>query len=136
MNMKAKSKQDASKKKKKSKHGQVSDGIIHVQASFNNTIVTVTDRQGDVIAWRTAGQDFKGSRKSTPYAAQIAAGHAFTVAKSEYGLKSVDVKVSGPGAGKEAVIRQAISDGLKITSITDTTGIPHNGCKPPKKRRV
>ncbi|MDP3560817.1 MAG: 30S ribosomal protein S11 [Legionellaceae bacterium] len=114
----------------------VSDGIVHVHASFNNTIVTFTDRQGNALCWATSGgSGFRGSRKSTPYAAQIATEKASAVAK-EYGMKSVAVFIHGPGPGRESTIRELISQEFKIVEITDVTGIPHNGCKPPKKRRV
>jgi small subunit ribosomal protein S11 len=113
----------------------VSDGIVHIHASFNNTLVTFTDRQGDTLCWATAGgSGFRGSRKCTPYAAQVAAEKAAAVAK-EYGMKSVAVFIYGPGPGREAV-RELISQDFKIVEITDVTGIPHNGCKPPKRRRV
>ena len=114
----------------------VLDGIVHVHASFNNTIVTFTDRQGNALCWATSGgSGFRGSRKSTPYAAQIATERAGAVAK-EYGMKSVAVFIHGPGPGRESTIRELISQDFKIIEITDVTGIPHNGCKPPKKRRV
>lgn len=114
----------------------VVDGIVHVHASFNNTIVTFTDRQGNALCWATAGgSGFRGSRKSTPYAAQVATERAALVAK-EYGMKSVAVFIDGPGPGRESTIRELISQDFKIVEITDVTGIPHNGCKPPKKRRV
>lgn len=114
----------------------VTDGCVHVQASFNNTIVTFTDRQGNALCWATAGgSGFRGSRKSTPFAAQVAAERAAQMAK-EYGMKSVAVFVHGPGPGRESTIRELISQDFKILEITDVTGIPHNGCKPPKKRRV
>ncbi len=114
----------------------VSDGIVHVHASFNNTIVTFTDRQGNALCWATAGgSGFRGSRKSTPYAAQIATEKASVVAK-EYGMKSIAVLVDGPGPGREATVRELIAQDFRIVEITDVTGIPHNGCKPPKKRRV
>ncbi len=114
----------------------VSDGIVHVHASFNNTIVTFTDRQGNALSWATSGgSGFRGSRKSTPYAAQVATERASAVAK-EYGMKSVAVFVHGPGPGRESTIRELISQEFKIVEITDVTGIPHNGCKPSKKRRV
>ncbi|GGI83427.1 30S ribosomal protein S11 [Legionella impletisoli] len=115
---------------------QVSDGIVHVHASFNNTIITFTDRQGNALCWATSGgSGFRGSRKSTPYAAQVATEKAAAVAK-DYGMKSVAVFVHGPGPGRESTIRELISQDFKIVEITDVTGIPHNGCKPPKKRRV
>lgn len=115
----------------------VIDGIAHIHASFNNTIVTITDRQGNTLTWATAGgSGFRGSRKSTPFAAQIAADRAGQAAATEYGLKSVEVRVKGPGPGRESAVRALNVLGLKITSITDVTPIPHNGCRPPKKRRV
>ncbi len=111
-------------------------GIATVQASFNNTLITITDLQGNVITWGSAGASgFKGSRKSTPYAAQIAAQNAARGA-IEQGMREVDVKVKGPGPGREAAIRAMQGVGLKVRSITDITPIPHNGCRPPKKRRV
>jgi len=115
---------------------QVSDGIAHVHASFNNTIITITDRQGGVLSWATSGGcGFRGSRKSTPFAAQVAAEKA-GVAAQEYGLRNVEVRVKGPGPGRESAVRALNGCGLKITSIADVTPIPHNGCRPPKKRRV
>jgi small subunit ribosomal protein S11 len=114
----------------------VSDGVAHIHASFNNTIVTITDRQGNALAWATAGgAGFKGSRKSTPFAAQVAAEKAGEIAK-EYGLKNLDVRVKGPGPGRESAVRALNASGYKITSIVDVTPIPHNGCRPPKRRRV
>jgi len=125
----------ASKARKKSKR-QVSDGIAHIHASFNNTIVTITDRQGNTLSWATSGgSGFRGSRKSTPFAAQVAADRAGQVAK-EYGVKNLDVHVKGPGPGRESAVRALNNAGFKITSISDVTPIPHNGCRPPKKRRV
>jgi small subunit ribosomal protein S11 len=115
---------------------QVADGVAHVHASFNNTIITITDRQGNTLAWATSGgSGFRGSRKSTPFAAQVAADKAGQVAK-EYGLRNLDVNVKGPGPGRESAVRALNNAGFKITSITDVTPIPHNGCRPPKKRRV
>ena len=115
---------------------QVSDGIAHVHASFNNTIVTITDRQGNALSWATAGgSGFCGSRKSTPFAAQVAAERAGEIAK-EYGVKNLEVMVKGPGPGRESSIRALNAAGFRITNITDVTPIPHNGCRPPKKRRV
>lgn len=115
---------------------QVADGMAHVHASFNNTIITITDRQGNSLAWATAGgSGFRGSRKSTPFAAQVAAERAGEQAK-EYGLKNLEVFVKGPGPGRESSIRALNAVGYKITNITDVTPIPHNGCRPPKKRRV
>ncbi|MGV6826399.1 MAG: 30S ribosomal protein S11 [bacterium] len=114
----------------------VSDGIAHIHASFNNTIVTITDRQGNALSWATSGgSGFRGSRKSTPFAAQVAADRAGQAAK-EYGLKNLDVHVKGPGPGRDSAVRGLNNAGYKITSITDVTPIPHNGCRPPKKRRV
>ena len=126
--------QSKQKKRKKDKR-VVTDAVVHVHASFNNTIITFSDRQGNVISWATAGQDFKGSRKSTPFASQMATGKAAEKAK-EYGVKSVAVFVNGPGPGRESSIRELIAQEFKIVEITDVTGIPHNGCKPRKKRRV
>ena len=115
---------------------QVADGMAHVHASFNNTIITITDRQGNALAWATAGgSGFRGSRKSTPFAAQVAAERAGEMAK-EYGLKNLEVFVNGPGPGRESAVRALNNLGFKITNITDVTPIPHNGCRPPKRRRV
>ena len=115
---------------------QVPDGVAHIHASFNNTIVSISDRQGNVLTWATAGGcGFRGSRKSTPYAAQIAAERAGEAAK-EFGVKTLEVMVKGPGPGRESSIRALNAAGFKITNITDVTPIPHNGCRPPKKRRV
>ncbi|MCE5194607.1 MAG: 30S ribosomal protein S11 [Nitrospiraceae bacterium] len=120
--------------KKEKKH--VSAGSAHIQATFNNTIVSITDSSGNVIAWSTAGSlGFKGSRKGTPYAAQIAADTAAKKAM-DMGLKQVDVFVKGPGAGRESAIRALQGAGLEINLIKDVTPVPHNGCKPPKRRRV
>lgn len=114
----------------------VTSGIVHIQASFNNTIVTITDGFGNVIAWSSAGnQGFKGSRKSTPYAAQIAAAAAAKKA-IEHGMRQIDVYVKGPGAGRESAIRSLQAAGLEINLIKDVTPVPHNGCRPPKRRRV
>ena len=115
---------------------QISEGIAHIHASFNNTIVTITDRQGNALAWATAGgSGFRGYRKSTPFAAQVAAERCGEMAK-EYGLKSLEVMVKGPGPGRESTIRALNAAGFRITNIVDATPIPHNGCRPPKKRRV
>ncbi len=120
------------KKVKKS----VADGIAHIHASFNNTIVTITDRQGNALSWATSGgSGFRGSRKSTPFAAQVAAERAGTAAQ-EYGLQNLDVRVKGPGPGRESAIRALNNCGYTISNIEDVTPIPHNGCRPPKKRRV
>ena len=115
---------------------QVSEGVAHIHASFNNTIITITDRQGNALSWATAGgSGFRGSRKSTPYAAQVAAEKAGEAAK-EFGLKNLEVLVKGPGPGRESSIRALNAVGYKITNISDVTPIPHNGCRPPKKRSV
>ena len=125
----------ASKARKKSKR-QVSDGIAHIHASFNNTIVTITDRQGNTLSWATSGgSGFRGSRKSTPFAAQMAADKAGRKAQ-EFGLKTLDVRVKGPGPGRDSSIRALNALGYEISSITDVTSIPHNGCRPAKRRRV
>ncbi len=114
----------------------VVDGMAHIHASFNNTIVTITDRQGNALSWATAGgSGFRGSRKSTPFAAQVAAERAGNAA-AEYGLKNLEVMVKGPGPGRASAVRALNACGYKITNITDVTPIPHNGCRPPKKRRV
>ncbi len=114
----------------------VSDGIAHVHASFNNTVITISDRQGNALGWATAGSSgFKGSRKSTPFAAQVAATRVGEMVQ-EYGLKNLEVRVKGPGPGRESAVRGLNNAGFKITAISDVTPIPHNGCRPPKKRRV
>jgi len=114
----------------------VIDGVAHVHASFNNTIITITDRQGNTVAWATSGgSGFRGSRKSTPFAAQIAAQKAGEAAQ-ECGMKSVEVFIKGPGPGRESAVRALNNIGFKITNITDVTPVPHNGCRPPKRRRV
>ena len=114
----------------------VIDGVAHIHASFNNTIVTITDRQGNTLSWATSGgSGFRGSRKSTPFAAQVAAERASEAAQ-EFGLKNLDVEVKGPGPGRESAVRALNNAGYKITNITDVTPIPHTGCRPPKKRRV
>lgn len=126
----------ATRNTKKKVKKSVVDGVAHVHASFNNTIVTITDRQGNALSWATAGgSGFRGSRKSTPFAAQVAAERAGTVAQ-EFGLKNVDVMIKGPGPGRESAVRALNALGLRINNITDVTPIPHNGCRPPKKRRV
>ena len=128
-------KSGAAKPRKKVKR-MVTDAVAHVHASFNNTIITITDRQGNTLSWATSGGcGFRGSRKSTPFAAQVAAEKA-GVAAQEYGVRSVDVKVKGPGAGRESAIRALAASGLDIKSIKDVTPIPHNGCRPPKRRRI
>lgn len=131
--MATKAKTRVSKKKAKQ---VVTDAVAHVHATFNNTIVTITDRQGNALCWATAGgSGFRGSRKSTPFAAQVAAEKAGQLA-TEYGVKNMDVMVKGPGPGRDSAVRGLNSVGFKITSIADVTPIPHNGCRPPKKRRV
>ena len=123
------------KTKKKAKR-VVTDAIVHVQASFNNTVVTITDRQGNALSWATAGgAGFRGSRKSTPFAAQVAAEKAGRAAQ-EYGVKSLEVRIKGPGPGRESAVRSLNALGMKVTNIVDVTPIPHNGCRPPKRRRV
>jgi small subunit ribosomal protein S11 len=115
---------------------EVADGIAHVHASFNNTIITITDRKGNALSWATSGgSGFRGSRKSTPFAAQVAAEKAGSVAQ-EFGLKNLDVMIKGPGPGRESAVRSLNNLGFKINNIVDVTPIPHNGCRPPKKRRV
>jgi small subunit ribosomal protein S11 len=114
----------------------VSEGIVHVHASFNNTIVTITDRQGNALSWATSGgAGFKGSRKSTPFAAQVAAEACGKVAV-ECGIKNLEVRIKGPGPGRESAVRALNALGIKISSISDVTPVPHNGCRPPKRRRV
>ncbi|HKY63040.1 MAG TPA: 30S ribosomal protein S11 [bacterium] len=123
-------------KKKKKVRKNIAIGVVHINATFNNTIVTVTDPSGNVIAWSTSGaKGFKGSRKSTPFAAQIAAEDAVRKAM-EHGLRSASVLVKGPGSGRESALRAIANAGVRVTSIRDVTPIPHNGCRPPKKRRV
>ena len=123
-------------KAKKKVKKVVVDGIAHVHASFNNTIITLSDRQGNVLSWATSGgAGFRGSRKSTPFAAQVAADAAGKTAL-EFGLKNLEVRVKGPGPGRESSVRALNALGYKITNIVDVTPIPHNGCRPPKKRRV
>ena len=115
----------------------VSDGVVHINASFNNTLITITDRQGNAVAWASAGAaGFKGSRKSTPFAAQVAAEKAGLVARDEYGMKAIIVYVRGPGPGRDSALRAFVALGYKISQIEDVTGLPHNGCRPRKKRRV
>src|SRR3989339_1901689 len=125
---------NAAQRVRKKVRKNVADGIAHVHASFNNTIITITDRQGNALAWATSGgQGFRGSRKSTPFAAQVAAEVAGKAAQ-EYGLKNLDVQVKGPGPGRESAVRALNAVGYKINSISDVTPIPHNGCRPSKKR--
>ena len=122
--------------KKRRERKNVEKGVAHIRSTFNNTIVTITDTNGNAIAWGTAGEmGFKGSKKSTPYAAQTAAEHAAKIAVDN-GMKTVEVLVRGPGAGRESAIRALATAGLEITMVKDVTPIPHNGCRPPKRRRV
>ncbi len=126
----------APKKKNKKGKKNVLNGVVHIQSTFNNTLITITDVSGNVLSWSSAGaRGFRGSRKSTPFAAQVAAGDAAAKAM-EHGLKNVVVMVKGPGAGRESALRALASAGLKISLIRDVTPIPHNGCRQPKRRRV
>ncbi|QTM69128.1 30S ribosomal protein S11 [Buchnera aphidicola (Hormaphis cornu)] len=121
---------------KKNIKKKITDGIAYIHASFNNTIITITDRQGNALGWSTAGgSGFRGSRKSTPFAAQVAAERCAVIVKG-YGIKNLEVMVKGPGPGRESTIRALNASGFRITNITDVTPIPHNGCRPPKRRRV
>ncbi len=127
---------DKSTRSKKKVKRNVSDGVAHIHATFNNTIVTISDRQGNALSWATAGgSGFRGSRKSTPFAAQVAAERAGQVAQ-EMGMKNLEVMVKGPGPGRDSAVRALNNIGFKISRIDDVTPIPHNGCRPPKKRRV
>src|SRR5512144_3384183 len=127
---------NAAQRVRKKVRKNVSDGVAHVHASFNNTIITITDRQGNALSWATAGgAGFKGSRKSTPFAAQVAAEKAGRVAV-ECGVKNLEVRIKGPGPGRESAVRALNALGIKISSISDVTPIPHNGCRPPKRRRI
>ena len=122
--------------KKKKEKKNITSGVAHVDSSFNNTRVTITDAQGNTVSWYTAGaQGFKGSRKSTPYAAQVAAETAGKAAM-ECGIKNLEVEIKGPGPGRESSVRALNALGIKITAISDVTPVPHNGCRPPKKRRI
>jgi small subunit ribosomal protein S11 len=122
-------------KKNKTKRNVI-EGVAHIHATFNNTIITITDRSGNTLSWATAGgSGFRGSRKSTPFAAQVAAEKAGTKAK-EFGLKDISVKIKGPGPGRESALRALNAIGLNVVSIEDVTPLPHNGCRPPKQRRV
>lgn len=137
----AKNEQQTTKKKLKRKIKKakktVVDGLVHIAATFNNTIVTITDRQGNKLAGESAGSSgFKGSRKSTPYAAQTAADRVVKKVKEFFGMKTVEVRVKGPGPGRESAIRAVNAGGLEVTGIEDVTPLPHNGCRPPKQRRV
>jgi small subunit ribosomal protein S11 len=121
---------------KKKEKKNINEGVVHIQSTFNNTIITITDLSGNVVAWSSAGtQGFKGSRKSTPFAAQVAAEDAVKKAK-EHGMRRVQVYVKGPGSGRESALRSLQVAGLNISLIRDVTPIPHNGCRPPKRRRV
>ncbi len=132
---KAPNNQTANRVRKKVRKN-VSDGIAHIHASFNNTIITITDRQGNVLSWASSGgAGFKGSRKSTPFAAQVASETAGRAAV-EQGIKQVEVQIKGPGPGRESSVRALNALGIKIISITDVTPVPHNGCRPPKRRRM
>ena len=127
--------QSSSRGKKKIRKN-VTDAIAHIHASFNNTIITITDRQGNALCWATSGgAGFKGSRKSTPFAAQVAAESAGKVAV-ECGVKNIEVRIKGPGPGRESTVRALNALGIRITQIPDVTPVPHNGCRPPKKRRI
>ncbi len=132
----AKASNSAAARVRKKVKRNIAEGVVHVHASFNNTIITITDRQGNALTWATSGgAGFKGSRKSTPFAAQVAAERCADAVK-EYGIKNLEVMVKGPGPGRESTIRALNAAGFRITNITDVTPIPHNGCRPPKKRRV
>jgi small subunit ribosomal protein S11 len=126
----------ASSRPRKKERKNISSGVAHVAATFNNTVVTITDAQGNTIAWSSAGaQGFKGSRKSTPYAAQVAAEDAGRKAR-EHGMETLEIEVSGPGSGRESALRALQTVGFSVSSIRDTTAVPHNGCRPRKRRRV
>lgn len=128
----AKAKRAAKKKEKK----VVEQGIVHIQASFNNTIVSITDMQGNLVSWSSTGlHGFKGSRKSTPYAAKLTAEDATQKAR-EFGMREVQIRIKGPGSGRESALRAIASEGIRVTSIRDVTPVPHNGCRPPKQRRI
>src|ERR1700760_2868222 len=132
----AKGKGGGKKQFKRKERKNVPFGIAHIQASFNNTIVTISDQQGNVLSWKSSGSlGFRGSRKGTPFAAQQAAMNAANMAR-DHGLRSVDVRVAGPGSGRESAIRALAAAGIEVKSIRDVTPIPHNGCRPPKRRRV
>ena len=127
---------EAATRARKKERKNVSSGMVHVNASFNNTQITITDLQGNTIVWSSSGKmGFKGSRKSTPYAAQMA-GEQVSRAAIEHGMRTVEVEVTGPGSGRESALRALQAGGLQVTSIRDITPIPHNGCRPPKRRRV
>lgn len=123
-------------KGKQKERKNIPSGVAHIHSSFNNTLITITDPQGNVVSWASAGAvNFKGSRKGTPFAAQVAAENASRKAQ-DHGMRKVEVKVSGPGSGRETAIRSLQASGLEVTSIVDRTPLPHNGCRPPKRRRV
>ena len=127
---------DLAQRVRKKVRKNVADGIAHVHASFNNTIITITDRQGNALSWASSGgQGFKGSRKSTPFAAQVASEVAGRAAMDQ-GIKNLEVEIKGPGPGRESAVRAVQALGVEVTTIKDTTPIPHNGCRPPKRRRV
>ena len=129
-------KKGKSKKFKKKERKHIPHGLVHVQASFNNTIVTISDPNGNTVSWKSSGSlGFRGSRKGTPFAAQQAAMNAANQAR-DHGMRSVDVRVSGPGSGRESAVRALAAAGLDVRSIKDVTPVPHNGCRPPKRRRV
>ncbi|MFZ8911686.1 MAG: 30S ribosomal protein S11 [Burkholderiaceae bacterium] len=132
----AKTGSSASQRGKKKVRKNVTDAVAHIHASFNNTIITITDRQGNTLSWATSGgAGFKGSRKSTPFAAQVAAEAAGKVAV-ECGVKNVEVRIKGPGPGRESTVRALNALGIRVTQISDVTPVPHNGCRPPKRRRI
>ncbi|MDA0846929.1 MAG: 30S ribosomal protein S11 [Burkholderiaceae bacterium] len=132
----AKAGQSSSQRTRKKVRKNVTDAVAHIHASFNNTIITITDRQGNTLSWATSGgAGFKGSRKSTPFAAQVAAEAAGRVAL-ECGVKNVEVRIKGPGPGRESTVRALNSLGIRVTQIADVTPVPHNGCRPPKRRRI
>ncbi|HMK30323.1 MAG TPA: 30S ribosomal protein S11 [Terriglobales bacterium] len=129
-------KKGKTKKFKRRERKNVPFGLVHIQASFNNTIVTISDQEGNTLAWKSSGSlGFRGSRKGTPFAAQQAAMNAANMAR-DHGVRSVDVRVSGPGSGRESAIRALAAAGIEVRSIRDVTPVPHNGCRPPKRRRV
>jgi len=132
----AKSPNNSAARVRKKVRKSVTEGVAHIHASFNNTIITITDRQGSTLSWATSGgAGFKGSRKSTPFAAQVAAESAGKVA-IEYGVKNLEIRIKGPGPGRESAVRALNNLGIKITQIQDVTPVPHNGCRPPKRRRI
>jgi small subunit ribosomal protein S11 len=132
----AKASNTAAQRVRKKVKKNVAEGVVHVHASFNNTIITITDRQGNALSWATSGgQGFKGSRKSTPFAAQVAAESAGRVAQDQ-GIKNLEVRIKGPGPGRESAVRALNNLGIKIQLIEDVTPVPHNGCRPPKRRRI